>query len=85
MDEEFQLFSERPCETMRKLRAKGVPNDSAYMKRLQVSCDQKNAPAKRAAAAAATTNKKKIVLIAGSAAALLVLGFIVYKSKQDDN
>ena len=47
--EGFTLFSETPCETLQKLRAKGVTQSSAYIQSLEAACNQKMQPVKAVA------------------------------------
>ncbi len=66
--EGFTLFSETPCETLQKLRAKGITQSSAYMQSLEAACDQKMQPGKVVA------NKNNILIIAG--VSTLIIGLI---------
>ena len=75
--ENFTLFSETPCETLQKLKSKGVPQNSSYIKSLEAACDQKMQPAK------ALTSKNNILIIAGVSTAIAgLIAFLIYINKK---
>jgi len=75
---DFTLFSETPCETLQKLRLKGVSQNSNYIKSLEVACNQKLQPQK------ALTSNNNILIIAGVSTAIigLIAGLIYIKKKK---
>jgi len=75
---EFTLFSETPCETLQKLRLKGISQNSNYIKSLEAACDQKLQPQK------ALTSNNNILIIAGVSTAIigLIAGLIYIKKKK---
>ena len=76
--ESFTIFAEKPCETLQKLRAKGVTQNSAYIQSLEAACNQKMQPAK------AVASKNNILIIAGVSTLIigLIAGFIYIKKKK---
>ena len=76
--EGFTLFSETPCETLQKLRAKGITQSSAYMQSLEAACDQKMQPKKD------LTSKNNILIITGVSTVIigLIAGLIYIKKKK---
>ena len=65
--EGFTIFAETPCETLQKLRSKGITQNSDYIKSLEAACDQKMQPAK------ALTSKSNIIKIVGISTAIIGL------------
>ncbi len=73
----FKLFAETPCETLQKLRSKGITQNSNYIKRLETACDQKMQPAK------ALTSKNNILIIAGVSTVIIgLIAFLIYLNKK---
>ena len=66
--ERFTLFAETPCETLEKLRIRGVPEDSKYMQNLEAACKQKTQPA------LTLKNKNNWIKLAGIGALIIGLG-----------
>jgi len=65
--ESFTIFAETPCKTLQKLRAKGITQNSDYIKKLEAACDQKMQPKK------ALTSSKNIIKIVGISTAIIGL------------
>ena len=65
--ERFTLFAETPCETLQKLRSKGITQNSDYIKSLEAACDQKMQPVK------ALSSKNNILKIVGISTAIIGL------------
>jgi len=65
--ESFTIFAETPCETLQKLRSKGITQNSDYIKSLEAACDQKMQPKK------ALTSNKNILKIVGISTAIIGL------------
>ncbi len=75
--ESFRLFAETPCETLQKLRSKGITQNSNYIKSLETACDQKMQPAK------ALGSKNNILIIAGVSTAIVgLIAFLIYVNKK---
>ena len=76
--EGFTLFSETPCETLQKLRAKGITQSSTYIQSLETACNQKMQPVKVVA------NKNNILIITGVSTLIigLIAGLIYIKKKK---
>ena len=74
----FTIFAETPCETLQKLRSKGITQNSNYMKSLEAACDQKMQPQK------ALTSKNNILIITGVSTVIigLIAGLIYIKKKK---
>lgn len=74
----FTLFAETPCETLQKLRSKGITQNSNYMKSLEAACDQKMQPKK------ALTSNNNTLIIAGVSTVIigLIAGLIYIKKKK---
>ena len=65
--ESFTIFAEKPCETLQKLKAKGITQNSNYMQSLEASCNQKLQPKKN------LSSKNNIIKIVGISAAIIGL------------
>ena len=75
--ESFRLFAETPCETLQKLRSKGITQNSNYIKSLEAACDQKMQPEK------ALVSKNNILIIAGVSTAIVgLIAFLIYVNKK---
>lgn len=75
--ESFRLFAETPCETLQKLRSKGITQNSNYIKSLETACDQKMQPAK------ALESKNNILIIASVSTAIIgLIAFLIYLNKK---
>ena len=73
----FTIFAETPCETLQKLRSKGITQNSDYTKSLEAACDQKMQPAK------ALGSKNNILIIAGVSTAIVgLIAFLIYVNKK---
>ena len=65
--ESFTIFAEKPCETLEKLKAKGITQNSNYIQSLEASCNQKLKPKN------IFSSKKNIIKIVGISAAIIGL------------
>ncbi len=73
----FTIFAETPCDTLEKLRSKGVTQNSNYIKSLEAACDQRMQPEK------ALTSKNNIFLIAGVSTAIIgLIAALIYINKK---
>ncbi|AUS04390.1 hypothetical protein [Pseudotamlana carrageenivorans] len=77
----FTPFAETACETLEKLRSKGVVDGSEYMNSLQASCDQKTAAAQQAQTNEKSAKNTTLMLVGGSVFVALLTGIIIYKRK----
>lgn len=73
----FTIFAETPCETLQKLRSKGITQNSNYMKSLEAACDQKIQPKK-----ALTSNNTLIIAGVSTVIIGLIAGLIYIKKKK---
>lgn len=68
----FTVFAKTPCETLQKLRSKGITQNSAYIQDLEAACSQKMQSKKTLSS---QTNRVKIV---GISALILILTTVLY-------
>lgn len=73
----FTIFAETPCETLQKLRSKGITQNSNYMKSLEAACDQKMQPKKT------LTSKNNILIITGVSTVIIgLIASLIYIKKK---
>jgi len=76
--ERFTIFAETPCETLQKLREKGITGNSGYINNLEAACDQKMQPA---TALSSSKNSMKIIGISTAIIGLITTLIIINKKK----
>ena len=74
---DFVLLSEKPCETLERLKSKGINKKSNYIQGLEDACLQKTAPQK------SLLSSKKTKIIAGiSALVITVITTLIFINKK---
>ncbi len=75
--DDFTLFAETPCDTLEKLRLKGVPKNSNYTRSLEAACKQKMQVKE------SLISKNNFVKIAGiSAVTIGLITFLIILNKK---